>query len=74
MPNSASGGKANSEHLALWPLAATPVGSSNADGAVVVDVERRTGLLFDLADHLALGPDDLTDLVAAGSAPLRCGA
>src|SRR5699024_6026155 len=39
------------------------VGGTHVNGAVVLDRDVRTGLLGDRVDHLALGADDLTDLV-----------
>ena len=39
------------------------VGGADVDGAVVLDRQVRAGVLLDLVNHLALGADDLTDLV-----------
>src|SRR5690606_5105090 len=39
------------------------VGGADVDGAVALDGDVRARLLLDLVDHLALGPDDLADLV-----------
>src|SRR5258705_5044390 len=39
------------------------VGARHLDGAVVLDVDLGTGLLDDLADHLAARSDDFADLV-----------
>src|SRR6185312_16931438 len=39
------------------------VGGGDIDRAVVFDLDRRAGVLLDLADHLAAGADDRADLV-----------
>jgi len=42
----------------------SPSAARHLDGAVVLDVDLRAGLLDDLADHLAARSDDFADLVA----------
>src|SRR5699024_6933632 len=56
-------------------LGGRSVGGADEDGAVVFDADLRARVLLDLVDHLALGSDDLTDLVDGdvhGDDP-RCG-
>src|SRR5690606_34737636 len=44
-------------------LRGRPVGGADVDGAVVLDGDFGAGLVLDRVDHLALGADDLADLV-----------
>src|SRR3954451_4447521 len=44
-------------------LGGLAVGCTDVDGAVVLDGQRRARVVLDLVDHLALGADDLADLV-----------
>ena len=43
--------------------AEAPSEEADVDGAVVLDGDVSAGLVLDLVDHLALGADNLTDLV-----------
>src|SRR5690606_5049007 len=57
------GGVGDGVHLRAGRLGRRAVGRTDVHRAVLLDGDLRTGLVLDGVDRLALGPDELTDLV-----------